>query len=238
MDKNFEKEFFRITSLIDESKSFAFARYGDGEVMLMEGEDVNKNSQAFTMDKWYSNGKSKLGEDLKKTLKNDKWYYGIPCQCCNKKCKEYLLKNINVNDNQITYANLFVNSNYKNFIKWIETLKEVNLISNINATNRLQSFPFSIKEYIPISNDCVNYYENNHEELSNKMCKLSSETENEIFLISAGPLSEIIINILWTHNPNNKYIDVGSALDYYIHNKYTRPYMVNNTIYSKKECVL
>jgi hypothetical protein len=30
---------------------------------------------------------------------------------------------------------------------------------------------------------------------------------------------------MYNHNPNNKYIDVGSSLDEFIHGKLTRPYM-------------
>jgi hypothetical protein len=39
---------------------------------------------------------------------------------------------------------------------------------------------------------------------------------------------------LYTNNPNNRYIDVGSAIDEIVHGKKTRPYMSENTIYSKE----
>jgi hypothetical protein len=238
MDSGFKGEFTRITNLIDNSKSFVFARYGDGEVMLMDGQSVDKNTQAFLNDKWSSNGQTKLGHDLAKTIKHKEWYYGIPCQCCNKKCKEYLLSKLNVVDEQITYANLWVNSNYNEFIKWVSNIDKANLICNVNANNRLGEFPFKINKYYPIPDDCVNYYENNHDTLAIELKSLVSNVENEIFLISAGPLSEIIIDILWAENKNNKYIDVGSSLDFYIHNKVTRPYMVNGNYYNKQICKL
>ena len=53
-----------------------------------------------------------------------------------------------------------------------------------------------------------------------------------LFLISAGPLSEIIIYKLYKLNPNNIYLDVGSSIDIYVKNKETRPYMKNHELFN------
>jgi hypothetical protein len=45
-----------------------------------------------------------------------------------------------------------------------------------------------------------------------------------MFLVSAGPLSEVFIHQLYLSNPNNIYIDVGSSIDVFTKNKYTREY--------------
>ena len=59
------------------------------------------------------------------------------------------------------------------------------------------------------------------------------DKHNELFFISCGPVSEIIIDKLYRNNPNNTYIDVCSSIDEFVHQYKTRPYMDNNTIYSK-----
>ena len=37
---------------------------------------------------------------------------------------------------------------------------------------------------------------------------------------------------MFTNNSNNTYIDFGSALDVFIHNKITRPYMYEGSQYN------
>ena len=54
-----------------------------------------------------------------------------------------------------------------------------------------------------------------------------------LFLISAGPLSEVFIHKLYKSNPNNIYIDVGSSIDPYIKNRLSRPYMKNENMFNK-----
>lgn len=235
--KEFKNEFNRIINLLETKESFVFVRYGDGEVALMNGDTISENSQAYQVDKWKSVGMTKLGIDLTKSLNNRDWYFGIPCQCCNENCKKYLLNLLDLPKEQITYANLWVNSNYKLFIDWIKKIDyEVVLIANENASLNLNNFPFKIKQFLQIQNNCVDYYELNSEKLINDLLEIASKYKNTLFLISAGPLSEVIIHHMYNINKINKYVDVGSSLDEYIHNKITRPYMVIGSNYNTKNC--
>ena len=234
---DFNSEFDRIISLINTKNSFVFVRYGDGESMLIDGIDVPKNTQAYDVDGWYSVGKTKLGDDIKVSLSHteDSWYYGIPCECCNLECKEKLLKNLNVTKDQITYANLWVNSNYKFFKDWVNNLnEEIVLITNKKGLGN--DYPFKVLKHIPIPDDCVNFYEKEKEKFIQEIINEVSDTKNKIFLVSAGPLSEVIIHFLYLNEPNNKYIDVGSALDEFVHKKITRPYMIYGNDYNLKIC--
>ena len=235
--KPFVEEFFRIVKLIETQDSFVFVRYGDGEVSLMQGKSITENTQAFVVDKWKSYGVNKLGQTLLETIKHKDWYFGIPCECCNLNCKNYLIQSIDVSENQLTYANLWVNSNYKLFLQWVQNLKiDVVLIGNENGLNNLQKFPFKVLEYFKVPNDCVNFYENNSESLITNLNELALKYNKTLFFISAGPLSEVIIHHLYNKNKINKYVDVGSSLDEFIHQKKTRPYMIEGTMYNKKIC--
>ena len=64
--------------------------------------------------------------------------------------------------------------------------------------------------------------------------KRLAQHNDTLFFISAGPLSEVLIDELYSENPNNRYIDVGSAIDEYVHGKVTRPYMLSGTMYNKE----
>ena len=236
-NKPFHKEFYRITDLINSNVPICFLRFGDGELMIMKNQEVSEETQAFIIDKWTSSGNNKLGLVLKKAIaysaKN--WYFGIPCKCCNNKCKKEYLQLLKVNSQQITYANLFVNSNYSLFKKWIKTLKrDVVLIANKSGENN--EYPFNVKKYIPMPNDCVNYYEKNESDFIEYIKNSMKGFNNQLCFISAGPLSEAIIYFLFLENPSNTYIDLGSSLDEYIHIKKTRPYMIEDSNYNKRVC--
>lgn len=237
---DFKKEFNRIVGVIDSKQPICFVRYGDGEVMIMNNSPVPQSTQAYSIDKWSSNGgKTKLGDKLIEVLnhKEKEWIYGIPCKCCNNTCKNHLLSKLDLPINQITYANLFVNSNYNLFLEWIKKLdEEVILITNESVKNNLTRYPFKVKDYFPIKDDCLNYYEKNDLIFTENLKETFKNTENTLFLISAGPLSELIIHELWSINKTNRLIDVGSSLDFYTHNKITRPYMVTGNYYNLKKC--
>lgn len=238
MDFNIELK--KLIERIETKNPICFVRYGDGETLIMDNQPISTATQAYSIDKWNSDGgETKMGNKLKEILKINKpeWLFGVPCECCNLACKNYLLSELNVDRTQITYANMFVNSNYPYFLEWIKNLKEeIVIIANKNGLNNIDKFPFKIKEYFPIENDCVNYYENNYEDFNIELKNRFKDVNNTLFFVSAGPLSEIIINEIWTLNKTNRLIDVGSSLDLFIHNKITRPYMETNSYYGQKKC--
>jgi hypothetical protein len=138
-------------------------------------------------------------------------------------------------NHNITFSNIFVNKNYNNFIEFIKNIdKEIILIANKRCMN--SDYPFNIIKKIPIENNCISWYEDNKSIIISVLKKLSKDYNNKLFLISAGPLSEIIIDNLYNENKNNTYIDVGSSIDIFTHKHNTRPYQTNNSQDNKKEC--
>jgi hypothetical protein len=237
---DFKIELKKLIEKIETKKPICFVRYGDGETMIMNNQSISLRSQAYSIDKWHSvGGETKIGNKLKEVLKVNEieWLFGIPCECCNLPCKNYLISELDVDITQITYANMFVNSNYPYFLDWIKNItEEVVIIANKNGLNNIDKFPFKVKEYFPIEDDCVNYYENNSEIFTYNLKNKFKKMNNTLFFISAGPLSEVIIQELWSINKTNRLIDVGSSLDLFIHNKITRPYMEPYSDYYTKKC--
>jgi hypothetical protein len=56
------------------------------------------------------------------------------------------------------------------------------------------------------------------------MKALASRYRGMLFLICAGPISEVFIDTLYTENPFNTYIDAGSSLDVIMKGVVTRDY--------------
>jgi hypothetical protein len=234
---SFKQHFDYFRTKISIGENFVFARYADGERMILNNQPILEGTQAFSIDRWRFQNNLVFSKDLLETCfhKEENYYYAISCKCCDPMGESFyreLLKNHN-----ITFSNLFINANYAEFINFVSNLdKEVFLIANKSCIN--SNYPFPILEKYIIENDCVNWYENNKSRILDEVAQISKKYTNKIFFISAGPLSEILIHNLFINNPNNTYVDVGSSLDIFTHRKITRPYQSKDSIYYKKECFL
>lgn len=231
----FKEHFIYFKNKILSNENFAFARYADGERMIIENISILEGTQAYNVDKWKFNNNKLFSKDLLETCNHseDNYYYAISCNCCDSASSEFYKKLLN-SDN-ITFSNLFINANYDDFIKFISGLnKEVFLIANKSC--KTSKYPFNIVGMLPIENDCVNWYEINKKEIVNAIQIIAKKYDNKLFFISAGPLSEILIHHLYNSNPNNCYIDVGSSLDIFTHGNITRPYQQKNSIFNKQVC--
>lgn len=232
-DADFFRDFDLFTTKILGEENFAFVRYGDGEKMLMSGGGVGRNTQAFRTDNWFFEGgdsvvSKQLWDSLLHTEKN--YFFGIPAEMDNENCYNFFVENIN--STQFSLANLWINANYEKMMGFYRNLREpVTLIANKNA--KKENFPFEIKKFFAFEDDCVHYWEKTHDSYMRNLINYVKTTKNELFFFAAGPISEIMIDLLYKTNPNNRYIDVGSSIDEFVHQKKTRPYMTKGTYYSK-----
>jgi hypothetical protein len=234
-NKDFKSDFFYFWDKIENNENFVFSRYADGEVLLMNGQSVGYNTQAFSSDKWYAlEGLSKVGKQLLKTLNHneDNYYYAISSKSDNINDYNYLINNIKQDSLKITFVNLWINSNYHLMLDKLNNMKrDVILICNKNA--KKENFPFNIIDVTEFPDDCINFWESNDSNFINSLIEKYSLLKNKLFFISCGPISEIIIHELYKNNPNNAYIDVGSSIDEFVHGYKTRPYMSPSSEYSK-----
>jgi hypothetical protein len=234
MDK-FSLDFQKFWLMIENYENFTFTRYADGEVMLMKGEPVGEATQAYTVDKWNApSNLTKVGIELLETIehKEENYYYAISGINDNLNDYSYLKSKIKQKEDNITFVNLWINANYiKSLKKYASLKRDVILICNEKA--KKENFPFNIKNITTFPNNCISFWEENGTDYINKLIEEYRNINNELFFISCGPVSEIIIHKLYENNPNNTYIDVGSSIDEFVHGQKTRPYMYNNTIFSK-----
>lgn len=233
MIKDFKKDFIEVIELINSKKPFALSRFADGEVAIMQGRQKNG------ADNWISpNYLTTLGKDLLEaiTLVGDDVYFGISCGCCDVKGRDYLLSLIKGKEENVTFSNIFVNGNYSDFMQFFSNLKTpIHLISNHKTD--INRFPMGVKSHLPIPDNCIEFYENLRDEFRKSIEDYYKDIRGELFIISAGPLSEIIIDILWKTNPNNQYIDVGSAISEFVHGRPIREFAYSNSKYHNRNCI-
>ncbi|MCR8696911.1 MULTISPECIES: glycosyltransferase family 2 protein [Campylobacter] len=228
-----DKEFDRIWSKIENGQNFALLRYGDGERAIMCGKIVK------AIEGWESpNYISKLGKDLLSTLEldDDNIFYGISCPCCDPAAYVWYLSKIK--NKNITFANLWVNANYKRFKDKFATLtRDAILIANYRAKNK-KIGNLNILKHYEVGDDCISFWNNKGYEMIEQIKKDFGNQDNILYIVSAGPMSEAIIAKLYENNKNNCYIDFGSCIDNFIHQKNTRSYMDENSNYAKQNCVM
>ena len=207
---------------IKNKENFSLLRFADGEYQVL------LNNNLTNIDKWTFSKNSILFKHLNDalTLNNTNVYYGISGPSDNKDMCNFYYKNIN-NDNNITYANVFVNENYKRWINFLETYEEDCFLIACNKPANSKIGKMNIIGNLLIDEFLVNKWDSEYIKYFNKLDKLANQYINTIFLISAGPLSEVFIHKLYLVNPQNIYIDVGSSIDKYVKNKVTRDYQTN-----------
>lgn len=231
----FELDFNKIWEMIESGTNFAYARYADGEILLMNGQSIGRGTQAYNVDKWGApNCLTNVGQKLAIALKHTEpnYYYAISGKNDNISDYQYLKSQILQPDNNITFANLWINHNYQNMlIKYRQHAKPTYVICNEVA--KKENFPFPVIDIIPFPNDCINYWELFGDRYITELIDKYGNVTNQTFFISCGPISEIIIHELFNNNPNNQYIDMGSSMDEFVHLKKTRPFMEQNSPYSK-----
>lgn len=229
--KTFDGDIIRIFNKVKNRDKFAFSKYADGEYKILVNENIT-NCDGWTFDKNINKKEYQLLTESFKYSHED-YYVGISCPCCQPKSHVEWMRN-NVGSNNVTWANIFVNSNYSffvdNFIPEFNKWKG-NVVLFANKEGQEKELPFKVDKYIPLN---LNSWK--EPELSQiiEQSKIYSDKEKgQLFLFSAGPLGNMLSYSLHLHNKNNTYIDIGSTIN---------PWIVgNNRSYlkgkNKKVCI-
>lgn len=227
MQQDHRKDFFEALEKIKNLDSLAISRYADGEASVLKNITVgNKDGWLYKKDK-----NLVFRSDLRKSLQStdENFIYGISSRNVDEKNYMFLKKFIQQKLSQITFSDIWVNANYDLFNELFlltirETNKKVSVITNPKAQIGNLKRYISISGTIPIKGNCVVYWEKKREYIKGLLDLEASLNDPMIFLIAAGPLTNIIIHEMWNTNKNNIYIDVGSTLDPIIFNRKSRNY--------------
>jgi len=204
--KLFKNEIEKLFTRLISKKPFAFSKYADGEWMAMNQFPMFNGEFKSDSSEKTLNSIKLLKESF--VYRDPNYIIGISCPCCQGQAHQHMKKVSGQDEENLTYANIFVNSNYQyykdNFIpeykKW-----NVNLVANENSN--IEKLPFNIKRFYPIK---VNAWVENLD-LIETLKELN--THGELYLFAAGPLGNILAYKMWQHNKNNTYMDIGSTLN-------------------------
>ena len=200
-------EFFQTQ--LTERIPFSITRFGDGEMMIMGGQSLN----LLHKGEFNFQGEEHLKNDLIRSFqhKQKNYFVGVACPCCVGEQKSTWMKtNTHLPDEHLTWANIFVNSNFPFFKENIIPLfneYDVTLVAQGDPKN----LPFSIKKFYPIGPDAWVNNTDVYEKLRQQI--ISNNTQNELFIFCAGPYANILCAKLFNEFPNNTFIDIGSVFN-------------------------
>jgi FkbM family methyltransferase len=213
---------------------FSVIRPADGEYQILIGNHLTN------CDNWTFSGGS-LQQDLLNAVntKMDNMYIGIPCKGCNKLIYNYYFNDLKLGDNltYLTYANLFCNKNWKEFISYAKN----NPFYYIGPGENIKDLPiidnFLVDLYL------VNKWDNMKDIFIRALItwvdiidKSNENKNNLVFMFSAGPISKVVIPLLFKKYPNHTFIDVGSVLDIFTKGSSNRYYIRDNDDCSNIVC--
>ena len=227
MQQDHQKDFYEALTKIKELDSYAISRCADGEAAVLKNETVGNK------DGWlYKKNKNLIfRSDLRRSLlcRDKNFVYGISSRNVDEKNYLFLKRFVRQDLSDVTFSDIWVNANYDLFNELFlptlnQTKKHITFITNPKATFTALKQSISIKEVIPIKGNCVTCWEKNRAHLKALLDLKASLNDNEIFLVAAGPLTNIIIYEMWCINRNNIYLDIGSTLDPIIFKRRSRNY--------------
>jgi hypothetical protein len=126
-------------------------------------------------------------------------------------------------EDMLTWANIWVNSNYKIFLREILPIfSEYNVYLVANEVARLEDIPFNIKKFYPVSNNAWANNQSLINEIKGDITDLG--IEKSLFLFCCGPFGNILCHNLTQHSDKNTFLDIGSTLNIFFRTGFHRGY--------------
>lgn len=229
--KTFGNDFDKFLKKIENDEPFSITRFGDGELSIIEGRALNllnKGNGEFAYDpqnEKYDKSKKMLSKSF--TYTDKEYNVGVSCKCCVGETKYKYMKELSKqNEENLTWANIFVNSNYTRFVnEIIPALKGKKLCLICHESSNTHNLPFDVENGMiyKVKTDAWLYNLDLIDDLKDKI--VADNLEGVIFLVSAGPFANILVQQLHEFNNKNTYLDIGSVLDIELGLPVTRGYL-------------
>lgn len=245
--KDFYAEFTKFLNKVKKHENFAFARFSDGELFIMQNKTV------ILAEDHYVTGEIKgpniyTKEEQKEFLPERDQFYRERLIECFKYRQENYFKGICTatdghvgranflwqqslhgpgDDKHLTFSNLLINANYRRFVEqMVPALANREIIYVVNELADLSGLPFEVKKDFRIGSNCMINDYSVAEDVKNYIAE--NDIKDHVVLCSAASLSNYVIHDCFKDNQNNTFLDIGSCLNPYLNLegwKHTRGYL-------------
>jgi hypothetical protein len=190
---------------------FAFSKFADGELAILRNIKIT-NCDNWTFVPAENSDEHKALMDSF-TYVSSNYYIGICCPCCINISHVNWMRTT-VRTHLVTWANLFVNSNYEDFKKHFFPIfdsweKPVILVATEKALGK--RLPFRYDWLFPIGTEAWKGVERIR--ILSHLSEVVRLMDGALFLFSAGPLGNMLCSNLNAINERNTYIDIGSTIN-------------------------
>ena len=239
----YKQDFFSLLQKLKSKEHFAYTRYSDGEVFVMQNKRlVLETDHVVVGDHVYTHGyssddyksfnpdehsfvKDKLLESFSFQKKN--YFVGAGCGKCTCAIQEHIpwmnqyYKN---GPEHLTTPNLLVNSNYPLFVNhFIREFANHPIVMICSENADLSKLPFEVVKDFRVGKNCI--VNDHHLIEETKTWVKDNNISNHVFLFSASSLSEIMIYELFKDFDQNTYIDIGTTLHHHMNLGIERNYL-------------
>lgn len=248
MFKDFTKDFEKLKEMIQQGNNFAFTRYSDGELFMMQNKTIVladnhyitgdiKGRNIYTKEEhkeFHPEKHQFYREKLIDTfLHNQENYFKGICTSSDghvgKENFDWMIDFHGGDHQNLTFANLLINANYQRFVEEIiPLLSGREIIYVVNEMADTTKLPFDISKRFNIGSNCVVNNYDTAEKVKNYI--QNNKTENAVILCSAASLSNYVIYECFKDNDKNTFLDIGSCLNPLLSLegwKYTRGYLTS-----------
>lgn len=194
---------------LEDKEPFSITRFGDGEMMIMNGTHLNllhKGEFNFT-------GQEDIRLDLYKsfTHNQENYFVGVACKCCvGDPNYQAMKKATGLPEERLTWANIFVNSNFIPFrSEVVSTFSQYKII--LVSPGDPARLPFKVDTHISIGADAWTKNADVYDKLVDKLSQ--NGDEHYLVLLCAGPFANILCYKLFKEFPTNTIIDTGSVFN-------------------------
>jgi len=230
-DKDYKKDIEIIYNAIKDGENITFSKYCDGEMSVMENNSINNKEFWFDPNSMIDIAKRNA---LIKSLqfKHPQYFIGVMCPKVFGIESHRQMKFLSgQEESHITWADVFVNSNYKYYVENIIPLfahREIVLVCNSKA--KVQNLPFKPSYFFYVQNNA--WGEN--WEMIEEVKSVSEKKKDAIFLFCCGPFGNILAYELTKHNDKNTYLDIGSTLNPWLQSAgFERHYYMGDNFFSR-----
>ena len=236
--KTYRGDLIKFQNKLKRREPFAFSRYGDGELGILMGR-LNRYPE------FKYNPEDPTDSIVRERLlasfryKSERYYVGISCpECIGEEKFEWAKRTSGQDDAHLTWATLFVNSNYGCYRhEVVPIFEEYDVVLVCKRPATLQNLPFSVcKDFRVGSNAWKDDY-NLVEEIVGYVKQ--ENIKGSLFLLCAGPFSCILAHQLHRLSQENTYLDIGSTLDPFLFGSagLTRRYLLGDKTLLEKTCI-
>tara|TARA_B100000287_G_scaffold433359_1_gene494893 strand:- start:1133 stop:1924 length:792 start_codon:yes stop_codon:yes gene_type:complete len=246
--KTFKVEFDKLLSKLKTKENFAFTRFSDGELFIMQNKKIILASNHYVTGD--IKGPNIYTEEEQKQFLPEKhqFYRQKLIECFKYKQHNYFkgictgtdphlgrqnfdwqINLLGEEEENLTFSNLLINANYRRFVEEIIPLfvnrEVIYVVNKLADTSRL---PFEIKKTFQIGSNCMINDFHIINEVKEYIAK--NNINDHIILCSAASLSNFIIYENYKECPSNTYMDIGSCLNPLLNLegwKHTRGYLTH-----------